>query len=120
MKAARADNFHHPDPSTAPHDSRWGPNRPLTEYSAWKRSEGITGVRFEIPYHIRCDECSSMLAKGVRFNAQKKTIGKYFSTSIIEFAMRCHYCTNRFVMKTDPEHCGYSVVSGCTKYVSVR
>lgn len=75
-------------------------------------------MRFELPYHIRCGECDSMLAKGVRFNAQKRVIGKYFSTEILEFAMRCHYCGSKFGIRTDPEHCDYAIVAGCRKYVT--
>ena len=33
---------------------------------------GVSNVRFEIPYHIRCSQCENMIAKGVRFNASKK------------------------------------------------
>lgn len=34
--------------------------------------EGVSKVRFEVPYHIRCLKCENMVGKGVRFNAFKK------------------------------------------------
>ena len=48
-----------------------------------------------------------MIAKGVRFNAEKKCIGNYMSTKIYEFSMKCHQCGNLIVVKTDPEGCEY-------------
>jgi len=32
---------------------------------------GIT-IRYETPFHIRCAKCKNMIAKGVRFNSNKK------------------------------------------------
>jgi coiled-coil domain-containing protein 130 len=43
-----------------------------------------------------------MIAKGVRFNAAKKAVGKYLSTTIWEFRMNCHLCGNKLVCRTDP------------------
>ena len=42
-------------------------------YKGDKRKEdGSHKVRFEAPFHVKCSECSNMMAKGVRFNAIKK------------------------------------------------
>lgn len=38
--------------------------------------------RFEMPYNIWCGGCNSMIAKGVRFNAEKKQVGNYYSTKV--------------------------------------
>lgn len=38
--------------------------------------------RFEMPYNIWCGGCESMIAKGVRFNAEKKQVGNYYSTKV--------------------------------------
>lgn len=35
-----------------------------------------------MPYHIWCGGCNSMIAKGVRFNAEKKQVGNYYSTKV--------------------------------------
>jgi coiled-coil domain-containing protein 130 len=79
-------------------------------------------VKFEVPLHIRCSQCNSLLVKGSRFKATKRKselylVGKYFATDVLEFAFRCHMCTHLLVIKTDPERSSYSIVSGCAKYV---
>lgn len=35
-----------------------------------------------MPFNIWCGGCSSMIAKGVRFNAEKKQVGNYYSTKV--------------------------------------
>jgi hypothetical protein len=35
-----------------------------------------------MPYNIWCGGCQSMIAKGVRFNAEKKQVGNYYSTKV--------------------------------------
>jgi uncharacterized membrane protein len=35
-----------------------------------------------MPYNIWCGGCHSMIAKGVRFNAEKKQVGNYYSTKV--------------------------------------
>lgn len=35
-----------------------------------------------MPYNIWCGGCNSMIAKGVRFNAEKKQVGNYYSTKV--------------------------------------
>lgn len=42
---------------------------------------------------------------GVRYNAEKKTVGKYYSTPIIQFRMKCHLCDNYIEIQTDPKVC---------------
>lgn len=42
--------------------------------------------RFEMPYNIWCGGCNSMIAKGVRFNAEKKQVGNYYSTKVLLMA----------------------------------
>ena len=41
--------------------------------------------RFEMPFNIWCGGCESMIAKGVRFNAEKKQVGTYYSTKVSFF-----------------------------------
>lgn len=45
-------------------------------------SSTATMFRFEMPYNIWCGGCNSMIAKGVRFNAEKKQVGNYYSTKV--------------------------------------
>lgn len=47
-----------------------------------KTSDNCFHFRFEMPYNIWCGGCNSMIAKGVRFNAEKKQVGNYYSTKV--------------------------------------
>lgn len=59
------------------------------------------------------------IGAGHRFNAQKKTVGKYLdSISIYEFRMKCPNCKNEMVIRTDPKSCDYIYVSGIKKLYS--
>ncbi|ORM40268.1 Coiled-coil domain-containing protein -like protein [Babesia sp. Xinjiang] len=66
-----------------------------------------TVIRFEMPFKVICLKCGAYIAKGVRFDAERKAIGKYFSTTIYAFLMSCHHCHNPIVIQTDPENTDY-------------
>ena len=40
---------------------------------------------------------------GVRYNAEKKKIGMYYSTPIFSFRCKCHLCSGWFEIQTDPQ-----------------
>ena len=40
---------------------------------------------------------------GVRYNAEKKKIGNYYSTPIYSFRCKCHLCSGWFEIQTDPK-----------------
>ena len=40
---------------------------------------------------------------GVRYNAEKKKIGNYYSTPIFSFRCKCHLCDGWFEIQTDPK-----------------
>ena len=40
---------------------------------------------------------------GVRYNAEKTIVGKYYTTPIAKFRMKCHLCDNHFEIQTDPK-----------------
>jgi len=42
-------------------------------------------------------------------------VGKYLSTKIYEFSMKCHLCGNLLIIQTDPKGCDYKLVTGCEK-----
>lgn len=69
-------------------------------------------VRFEMPVNVWCDGCGEHIARGVRYNAEKKQCGMYFSSEVYEFQMNCHICGQRFIIKTDPQNRDYEFVSG--------
>jgi len=54
-------------------------------------------IRFEVPFHIKCQGCQEMIAKGYRFNATKKHVGFFHSTKIFRFIMNCDYCLTEIV-----------------------
>ena len=38
------------------------------------KTHGVLTIRFEMPFNVRCGACEHMIAKGVRFNADKKKV----------------------------------------------
>ncbi|CAL5421507.1 unnamed protein product [Camellia sinensis] len=116
LAAARADNFYYPP--------EWTPNQgSLNKFHgqhalrerARKIDQGILIIRFEMPYNIWCGGCNSMIAKGVRFNAEKKQVGNYYSTKIWSFSMKSACCKHEIVIQTDPKNCEYVIISGAQK-----
>jgi coiled-coil domain-containing protein 130 len=83
LAAARADNFYYP-PEWTPDQgglNKFNGQHALRE-RAKKIDQGILVIRFEMPYHIWCGGCGHMIAQGVRFNAEKKQVGNYYSTKV--------------------------------------
>ncbi|KAK9277508.1 hypothetical protein L1049_007052 [Liquidambar formosana] len=116
LAAARADNFYYPP--------EWTPNQgSLNKFHgqhalrerARKIDQGILIIRFEMPFNIWCGGCNSMIAKGVRFNAEKKQVGNYYSTKIWSFTMKSACCKHEIVIQTDPKNCEYLIISGAQK-----
>jgi coiled-coil domain-containing protein 130 len=84
---------------------------------ASKLSEGILVVRFEMPYNVWCLHCGKHIGMGVRYNAEKKRVGMYLTTPVLEFKMTCHLCQGELVMHTDPQNATYTCVSGLRKKI---
>ncbi|EGR27818.1 nuclear movement protein related, putative [Ichthyophthirius multifiliis] len=61
-----------------------------------------------------------MIAKGVRFNAEKSRIGKYMSTTIWQFVMNCPACSNKIMVHTDPENTDYKYVEGAKRILNTE
>lgn len=82
-----------------------------------KISQGILTVRFEMPYPIWCTTCPkpTIIGQGVRFNAEKKKIGHYFSSSIFSFRMKHVACGGWIEIRTDPKNTAYVVTEGARK-----
>lgn len=47
--------------------------------------------------------CNNHIGMGVRYNAEKKKIGNYYSTPIFSFRCKCHLCDGWFEIQTDPK-----------------
>lgn len=82
---------------------------------ARKLHEGILIIRFEMPYNIWCNGCGKHIGMGVRYNAQKRKMGNYYTTPIYKFRMKCHLCDQHFEIQTDPKNCDYQILSGCRR-----
>lgn len=86
---------------------------------ARKLDQGILITRFELPFNIwwyvpfsgssallftrRSGTCNNHIGMGVRYNAEKKKIGNYYSTPIYSFRCKCHLCDGWFEIQTDPK-----------------
>lgn len=80
-------------------------------------SQGILTVRFEMPFHIWCCTCPkpTIIAQGVRFNAEKKKVGNYHSTPIWAFRMKHAACGGVIEIRTDPRNAEYVVTEGAKR-----
>ncbi|KAM8793895.1 putative splicing factor YJU2B [Eudromia elegans] len=68
-----------------------------------------------MPFNIWCDGCKNHIGMGVRYNAEKRKVGTYYTTPIYRFRMKCHLCVNYIEMQTDPAGCDYVIVSGARR-----
>ncbi|CAP22199.1 Protein CBG01066 [Caenorhabditis briggsae] len=82
---------------------------------AKKIDQGILVIRFEMPFNIWCLGCHNHVGMGVRYNAEKKKCGMYYTTPLYEFRMKCHLCDNYYVIRTDPKNFDYELVEGCSR-----
>ncbi|KAL7816226.1 CWC16 protein [Trichoderma gracile] len=90
---------------------------PLGQRARKLASHGILTVRFEMPYAIWCLHCPkpTIIGQGVRFNAEKKRAGSYFSTPVWQFRFKHAECGGWIEMRTDPKNTAYVVVEGGKK-----
>jgi len=65
-----------------------------------------------MPFNIWCGGCERHIARGVRFNAEKKQIGQYHSTPILSFLLKCPSCSHPIDIHTDPANAEYIVATG--------
>jgi len=79
-----------------------------------KISSGILVVRFEMPFATWCTTCKpeALIAQGIRFNAEKRKVGNYYSTPIWSFRMRHSACGGAIEIRTDPKNSEYVVHEG--------
>ncbi|KAG0651300.1 Coiled-coil domain-containing [Hyphodiscus hymeniophilus] len=82
-----------------------------------KISQGILTVRFEMPFPIWCTHCPkpTIIGQGVRFNAEKKKVGNYYSSPIYSFRMKHVACGGLIEIRTDPQNTAYVVTEGARK-----
>ncbi|MCJ1436026.1 hypothetical protein MMC27_005404 [Xylographa pallens] len=70
-----------------------------------------------MPYPIWCTTCPkpTIIGQGVRFNAEKKKVGNYYSTPIFSFRMKHTACGGWIEIRTDPKNTAYVVTEGAKK-----
>lgn len=51
----------------------------------------------------------------MRYNAQKRKTGNYYSTPIFAFLCKCHLCSAPFEIATDPQNAAYVINFGLTR-----
>jgi coiled-coil domain-containing protein 130 len=78
------------------------------------KSQGILIVRFECPFAIWCTTCNpeQIIGQGVRFNAEKRKVGNYYSTPIWAFRIKHTTCGGWIEVRTDPKNAEYVVTEG--------
>ncbi|ABP00497.1 predicted protein [Ostreococcus lucimarinus CCE9901] len=120
LAAVQADGFYYPPDWTpeggAKNSAYKGSNGSLGK-RANKLSQGVLTIRFEMPFNVKCGACGHMIAKGVRFNAEKRKIGKYHSTPIWSFTMHSACCSQEIEVQTDPAKTEYNVTKGAERCV---
>jgi coiled-coil domain-containing protein 130 len=70
-----------------------------------------------MPFAIFCDHCRPevVIGQGVRFNAEKKKIGNYFTTAIWSFRIKHSICGGWIEIRTNPKEGRYEVVEGARR-----
>ncbi|CAK0819204.1 unnamed protein product [Prorocentrum cordatum] len=136
LKAAQADTFYYPpewEPSRGSLD-RFQRERGYEHHFGKSRTKnlhkGILVIRFEMPFKVQCLRCETYIGQGTRYDADKKKVGKHFSTPIYEFSMRCGcivapdksadggvHCNQHFRIRTDPQNSDYLLVEGLRRKV---
>ncbi|EGT54607.1 hypothetical protein CAEBREN_00671 [Caenorhabditis brenneri] len=91
------------------------PKLPTTKSLDIQKSQCPEVWKFEMPFNIWCLGCHNHVGMGVRYNAEKKKCGMYYTTPLYEFRMKCHLCDNYYVIRTDPKNFDYELVEGCSR-----
>ncbi|KAL2827197.1 CWC16 protein [Aspergillus cavernicola] len=87
---------------------------PLGSRARHLKTKGALIVRFEMPFATWCTTCKpeNIIGQGVRFNAEKKKVGQYYSTPVYSFRFRHTVCGGWIEVRTDPRNTAYVVVEG--------
>ncbi|KAI8931498.1 hypothetical protein NX059_011164 [Plenodomus lindquistii] len=113
MQGFNMGRYYPPDASNPP---TFNKSHPLGS-RANKSSQGILTVRFELPFAVWCQHCKpeAIVGQGVRFNAEKKRVGNYYSTPIWSFRVKHTACGGWWEIRTDPAKSEYTVYEGCRR-----
>lgn len=80
------------------------------------------GVRFALPFSIKCDHCKEFSAKNTRYNAMKEILKDRLDcgVEIYRFILKCKKCGGIHTLVTDPEHGMYKAEHGCQNAESIN
>jgi coiled-coil domain-containing protein 130 len=114
MQGFNMGRYYPPDEHNAPSFNRT--SHPLGA-RAKNIKQGVLTVRFELPFAVWCTHCKpeAIVGQGVRFNAEKKKVGNYYSTPIWSFRMKHTACGGWWEIRTDPKTTEYIVAEGARR-----
>mmetsp|Transcript_3078 Transcript_3078/g.4333 ORF Transcript_3078/g.4333 Transcript_3078/m.4333 type:complete len:346 (-) Transcript_3078:59-1096(-) len=89
-----------------------------------KPVDGLVPVRMMLPFSIQCENCSSFLYRGRKFNSKKEPVkgsdGKYLGIQRYRFYIKCNTCSRPLTFLTDPKNADYEMESGGTRNYEVH
>ena len=84
-----------------------------------KSKDGMVSVRMMLPFSIQCDNCSTFMYQGRKFNSKKESVtgenGKYLGIQRFRFYIKCTACSQPVSFLTDPKNADYEMESGATR-----
>ena len=89
-----------------------------------KPKDDLVPVRMMLPFSIQCENCSSFLYRGRKFNSKKEPVrgseGKYLGIQRYRFYIKCSVCSRPLTFLTDPKNADYEMESGGTRNYEVH
>eukprot|EP01012_Entosiphon_sulcatum_P067611 TRINITY_DN97382_c0_g1_i1.p1 TRINITY_DN97382_c0_g1~~TRINITY_DN97382_c0_g1_i1.p1 ORF type:complete len:291 (-),score=66.68 TRINITY_DN97382_c0_g1_i1:29-901(-) len=104
-------NNEHPPKQKKSHDRQKSDHGTENVFGGGK----VNTVRFELPFDTWCDHCGEMITMGIRFNSEKRRVGFFHTTPLLEFTLKCCFCSGLIKIQTDPENRTYVVTDGGRK-----
>lgn len=84
-----------------------------------KSKDGMVSVRMMLPFSIQCNNCSTFMYQGRKFNSKKESVagenGKYLGIQRFRFYIKCTACSQPVSFLTDPKNADYEMESGATR-----
>jgi hypothetical protein len=84
-----------------------------------KAKDGLVSVRMMLPFSIQCNNCSTFMYQGRKFNSKKEIMsgehGKYLGIQRFRFYIKCTACSQPISFLTDPKNADYEMERGATR-----